>query len=32
MVLTGRLTRGDHVAHGPGILAAALALTAAAGL
>jgi leader peptidase (prepilin peptidase)/N-methyltransferase len=32
MVLTGRLKRGDHIAHGPGMLAAAIALTIAAGL
>jgi len=32
MVLTGRLKRGDHIAHGPGMLAAALALTIVVGL
>jgi len=31
MLLTGRLKRGDHIAHGPGMLTAALALTIVAG-
>ncbi|HET8659165.1 MAG TPA: A24 family peptidase [Micromonosporaceae bacterium] len=32
MVLTGRLKRGDHIAHGPGMLAAVLAVTIVPGL